>query len=168
MNFSGKKDKMARDLTIKQKKFVQEYLKTENMSEAVRRVYGYKNPGAVRGMVSKIGESRRVKEAIMQELEGVLGSVEAKRELAEKVIKKIRARFEDCQTDRDADKLGRTLLEVTGAIGVGTKIGIGINNFPSSCEVCPNERTFKISDDVIKDIPPMEYTCPACGKKFVP
>ena len=144
---------MSKDLTLKQKIFIEEYLKTHNACEAVRRAYpAITTDNAVRALSGKLMvEGGRVKMAIEERLSSVLGSKEEKLALAEKVISKLQRAFDECKVDKDMDKLGRTLLEVTGAIGSGNKVAIGINTV--RCKECPYSNVTVFTGDMLKDLP---------------
>lgn len=112
---------------MKQELFAQEYMKANgNGTAAVRKAYPNVTTERAREvMSSKLQKNKNIQEKINELKAPIFNSLP---ELGEMVLQKLKAAFIECESHRDMDKLGRTLLEVGGFLsnkGINMNINAG-------------------------------------------
>ncbi len=110
-------------LTLKQELFAQEYMKANgNGTAAVRKAYPNITTERTREvMSSKLQKNKNIQEKINELKAPIFNSLP---EIGEMVLQKLKVAFIECESHRDMDKLGRTLLEVGGFL---SNKGINMN-----------------------------------------
>lgn len=112
---------MSRELTLKQQRFVKEYIKDGNATRAVREAYpNIKTEGARGVMASKLVSNGKVREEIAKALE-------AQGITPEVVINKFQNIAAQAKFDRDKISAWRNISDIAGYTSKGPQVVVGQN-----------------------------------------